>query len=780
MRTPMLCLLSVLALSAVLHSNIIKVPGHYDRIQDAIDAAWFGDTVLVGPGTYHENIDFLGKTITVLSEQGAVFTTIDGQGVKTVVTFQNGEGPDTVLDGFTLTGGYSQYDGGGILCQNYSSPLITHNTIVSNNSARGAGIFCTLGSSPWIKDNIITGNVAQHNGAGIFCELAGAALITGNTINANRGNEGAGICCIDSISLDITGNTITDNISYQEGGGVYIENVLSVSMSGNLIHKNSAVLKGGAVCCVDSALEITGDEMIMNSGSQGAGVFALNSTLTVEDCTLEGNTSPIGSAIAVRLSGEITVTGCTFYQNMSGGDADSNSNSALYFNDCDHVLVEDNLINDNDDGGVFCKFSELLLNNNQIYANRGSGVYFEGTEHFNMRGNIFWGNQGIGIRCLQSGLAAIEENLVCKNSARSGTAGIHCNACNVLIANNTVTENDNTAGSGGIGCVQCTGTVSDNLISWNLGTGAGGVLLYGCDNLKVTRNVITKNATFNDGGGILCTQPGSPLIENNIVIRNLADHGGGIAVIDSASPVVCNVTFYKNEATVAGGAVHVRDSVSPTEVANTILYDDVSLQGKEIEVGANGNLAIQHGNVKNGMGSVLVDPAGVVDWGPGMIDSDPLFVDAVNNDYHLTFQSPCRDAGDNAAPGLPVEDYEGNPRTAYGTADIGADEFHTHLYYTGDITPGGDIEAKFVGWQGTSPIGLFLGAAVLDPPLPTIWGSFHIQLPYILIGPLGALPADGVMVIRTTLPPLPVGPYDVPTQALIGNMFTSLAVLEVR
>ncbi len=41
-------------------------------VQSGINAAVNGDTVLVAPGTYNENIDFLGKAITVISAGGGV------------------------------------------------------------------------------------------------------------------------------------------------------------------------------------------------------------------------------------------------------------------------------------------------------------------------------------------------------------------------------------------------------------------------------------------------------------------------------------------------------------------------------------------------------------------------------------------------------------------------------------------------------------------------------------------------------------------------------------
>lgn len=101
--------------SATAHAATLTVgPGQtYTTIQSAINAAQDGDTVLVAPGTYFENIDFLGKAITVVSAGGATVTMIDAglQGTGVQLGTNIGLPPTTpgqpsVLDGFTIQHGY--------------------------------------------------------------------------------------------------------------------------------------------------------------------------------------------------------------------------------------------------------------------------------------------------------------------------------------------------------------------------------------------------------------------------------------------------------------------------------------------------------------------------------------------------------------------------------------------------------------------------------------------------------------------------------------------------
>ena len=61
-----------LLVSGSVFGATIKVPDDYATIQQAIEAAADGDTILVGPDTYNEGIDFLGKKITVRSEAGPI------------------------------------------------------------------------------------------------------------------------------------------------------------------------------------------------------------------------------------------------------------------------------------------------------------------------------------------------------------------------------------------------------------------------------------------------------------------------------------------------------------------------------------------------------------------------------------------------------------------------------------------------------------------------------------------------------------------------------------
>ena len=181
---------SLLALSLLFlcHSTcfsaIFYVPDDFGMIQEAVDQALDNDTVIVRPGTYFENIDFLGKAIVVRSEKGPAVTVVDGNQAGPVATFANGEGRDSVLEGFRLSNGLG-WDGGGIACRS-SSPTISANTIAQNGTYFGGGGIRCDSSSPLISGNVISNNWSSDGYGGGICCTFSDPIISNNVIRDNE------------------------------------------------------------------------------------------------------------------------------------------------------------------------------------------------------------------------------------------------------------------------------------------------------------------------------------------------------------------------------------------------------------------------------------------------------------------------------------------------------------------------------------------------------------------------------------------------------------------
>lgn len=190
-----LSLVIVLALSLVpaqARAEVVTVcgdgTGDFTTIQAAIDAAAGGDEVVVCSGTYDEVINLLGKAITLRSEDGAETTIIDGTGLNdSVIKCISGEGPKTVIEGFTITGGTGDPSrspdatfGGGLLIDAGAPTLIgcrIERNSVDGPDSRGGGVFVGSGS-PTILACTISENSSGTGAGGVYC--AGGILVMTN------------------------------------------------------------------------------------------------------------------------------------------------------------------------------------------------------------------------------------------------------------------------------------------------------------------------------------------------------------------------------------------------------------------------------------------------------------------------------------------------------------------------------------------------------------------------------------------------------------------------
>ncbi len=91
----------------VARTHVVDAGGgaEFQSIMDAVDAAASGDTITVAPGNYYGSVDFSGKALNIVSDGGPGLTTIYASPGQPAVSASHGEGPGTVLEGFTIRGG---------------------------------------------------------------------------------------------------------------------------------------------------------------------------------------------------------------------------------------------------------------------------------------------------------------------------------------------------------------------------------------------------------------------------------------------------------------------------------------------------------------------------------------------------------------------------------------------------------------------------------------------------------------------------------------------------
>ena len=248
MITPKIALVALAAsllAPTPLADTLVVSPG--ESVQAAIDAAADGDVVQVAPGEYVGDLDFAGKAITVIG--AGRFTVLRGTGTGPVVTFDDGEGPGSVLDSVLVTGGRAT-NGGGVAIDG-ASPTIVRTWIVDNLAQfRGSGIDVRgAGAAPRLFNNVIGWNGRDGFGDphAIQVSSSAAAVIVHNTIVRNDSN---GLHVSGGASADVVANVFANNgsvvLGTRRGRGI-CDFTGDVAMVGNLFHRNrvGALLRGG-------------------------------------------------------------------------------------------------------------------------------------------------------------------------------------------------------------------------------------------------------------------------------------------------------------------------------------------------------------------------------------------------------------------------------------------------------------------------------------------------------------------------------------------------------
>lgn len=280
--------------------SVIKVPEDCKTIQQAIDTAQNGDTVLVADGIYtgegNRDIDFRGKAIVVRSENGYENCIIDCQGSEGDYHygffFRKEESRNSVLEGFTIKNGWliqtdcmeEDGSGGGILI--YSSPTIRNNKIINNRASFGAGIHSE--GSPLIVENIIESNEAARWGGGL--SLNGKETVMGNIICENVAKDGGGgiFSRQSGIYTTIVNNIIKSNRSFGNGGGISLDITNSFVITGNFIVDNEASVYGGGVYLSqtvgENVFKIYNNTIVGNNAREGGGIYNHNIADTITNC----------------------------------------------------------------------------------------------------------------------------------------------------------------------------------------------------------------------------------------------------------------------------------------------------------------------------------------------------------------------------------------------------------------------------------------------------------------------------------------------------------------
>ena len=368
------------------------------------------------PATGDGERNWLTNVTTLSGEIGVIGTVSDNSyHVVTAIDLED----VTVLDGFTISGGYAYgsplgSNGGGIL--NKNSNLNLNHVVLESNGANKGGGMANIDSTATLSDVTIRVNVG-HEGGGMYNSGSDPALNT-VSFNNNVGMDSGGGMCNNQSNPRMTNVTFNKNLSNGDGGGIHNQeshpSLVNVTFS-----ENTASKRGAGMFNAQSSPILTDVTFSKNSSSEAGGgmhnitnsnpklnrvIFESNSAgfsggglsnyygsnSVLKDVIFRSNTAEIGGGLH-NDNGNPILTNVLFYDNdadRGGGMSSSFGNLVLT-----NVTFSSNIANIG--AGLFPNEANLTLNNvtfsNNMAQFFGGGIFADRSTYVAIN-SIFWGN----------------------------------------------------------------------------------------------------------------------------------------------------------------------------------------------------------------------------------------------------------------------------------------------------------------------------------------------------------------------------------------------------
>jgi len=477
-------------------------------------------------------------------------------------------------------------------------------------------------------------------------DSCGDVSIEGLVFRNGKDDYGGGLYIYGAGDISLLNSEFYDNIGGYYGGGVYIEIAGDVLVENSTFMDNKVDEYGGALY-IYSAKNITvkNTNFTKNSSEEdGAGIYVRNvkGSLVVENSTFTENVvEENGGAVYADVSGSMIIRNSMFEHNT----ADDYGGAVYVSSDVNTVLIDNSTLKEN-------------------LAGEGAGiyVYIDGKGYVSIRNSYF------------------EQNNSTHNYGEGG---------------------------GGV-CISGGGNIEilySEFDSCSSKAQGGGVSINSEGNVTVKGSIFDRNLAEGEGGGGLnVSSEGEVTLMNCLFINNkgssdgVDEYGGGGALILANKVNLINNSWVGNSVTEGGSGgglyLYLENSNSEASLYNNIFWSNNATKGSDVFVNCEGYLKVFNNDLScediswdNETSCFYIYLRALFAGGNCTVKAvdnfsqDPKFVDPANRDFHLQKNSPCIDAGNNTAPGLPEKDIEGNERVIDGdkdgnaVVDVGAYEF---------------------------------------------------------------------------------------------------------
>ena len=433
--------------------DTLNVPADYSTIQAALNNAAEGSCILVQPGEYQENLFWPDIPLVKLLAAGdSSNTIIRGNGSGSVIYVNPVNSildTNTVIEGFTITGGGNTQNGGGIFISDANirleRMLITGNSATSN----GGGI-CLVNSKTVLITSKILLNTAQ-SGGGLYID-DGKPTVDNVFVSENNANNGGGIYVIDSDPI-FTNSNVSGNI----GGGFYIEG--GATVRGTIISNNTKSNGQGGGLYIEGNVYLSDVEVIGNSAEDGGGIKIHESSPNITNVRISNNTaSSDGGGVQVGCYDRVArpnLTNVTIENNSArvgggmylGGNYSRSSEPSL-----NHVLIKNNIATGSiGGGGIYTTYRSIpiitqsTICENSATTGKGGGLYISASStmsEITICNNTAYGDGG-GIYFNQTSgtYPTITEATISNNSSQTGINGIFVQSGSPTITNSNFVNN---------------------------------------------------------------------------------------------------------------------------------------------------------------------------------------------------------------------------------------------------------------------------------------------------------------------------------------------------